>query len=99
MNDPDAAAPLLRALARSGPGFALDSIESRRWASATFSGERHVIVVTAEDTAALACWLAGLPSAEWNLPRRLVADLAVAAVERQDGRARITLEALTLDRD
>ena len=98
MNVADPTLALLRALAASGPGFAVRSASSRGWASATFTGDRHVMVVEAADTPVLAAWLNTLAEAEWTLPRLLVADLAVTAVSRADGRARVTIEALTLDR-
>jgi hypothetical protein len=98
MTASDPTTALVRALARSGPALTLISADSRSWASATFTGDRHVIAIEAADTALLAAWLGGLPAVEWTLPRLLVADLVAVAVERADGRARITIEALTLDR-
>ena len=99
MNGADPTLVLLRAMARSGPAFTLETASSRRWASATFAGDRHVIAIEAADTPALAEWLATLAEAEWTLPGLLVADLAVVSTDRADGRARIAIEALTLDRD
>lgn len=93
----DAATALLRALARSAPPFALDAIESHRWASATFTGARHQVRFTAADDAALARWLDEAPGADLPTRGHLVADLVVVASERSDGRTRVTLEALTLE--
>jgi hypothetical protein len=71
-------------------------VEERPWASATFSGGRHVLSVELDgDGAAISKWLAGLPEAQWAMRYHIVADIAVAA--RSVGGA--TIEALTVAND
>jgi hypothetical protein len=81
---------------------AIERHESRSWASVTFSGERHrlVLVLTGVGAAAEADrFLAGLAEREFALEGHILADIALVADER-DGRAvRLTLEALTLEAD
>ncbi|WP_232318608.1 hypothetical protein [Sphingomonas sp. TDK1] len=63
----------------------------------TFTGARHRIVLEVEESPALRHWLAALPELELKLAGHLVADLVVAALHAQDGQARATLEALTVE--
>lgn len=56
----------------------------RPWASATFSGSRHTIALsfTGEDAVADGeAFIAALPDHEFTLPRHIVADAAISAVE------------------
>lgn len=98
---PDAATLLRRALERSAHAAGCETetraSEATRWASATFTGAQHHLHLEARDDAALAEWLAALPEAELPLRGHLVADLVIAAVARGDGRAQLTLEALTVE--
>lgn len=55
------------------------SVDARDWASATFTGEQHRIVLRACSGATLSTWLAGLPEAEWRLPGHIVACLSAEA--------------------
>lgn len=67
--------------------------EERPWASATFSGARHIVSVELDgDAAAIDRWLAALPEAQWAMRHHVVADIAVAT--RSAGGAKI--EALTV---
>ncbi len=87
---------LIRALAASAPAFTLEEVISRDWASATFTGERHVIRLELADDDATRVWLAAVPELELVVRGRLVADLAVAEEARADGRLRVSVEALTI---
>lgn len=78
---PDPARQLLRALARSADAAGC-AVELRHealtpWASATFNGGQHRVVVLGD----AAVWLAGLPEAELALHGHYVASLAVEAGE------------------
>lgn len=88
-------------LERAGPGseIAWDSLTA--WASATFIGARHglVLILRSEDSSLRADALAAmLPEADFAIPGHLVADLAV---ERQPdgeaGEARLLLSVLTIE--
>jgi hypothetical protein len=97
---PDAATLLDRALttsaARAGLELAVTTAESTRWASATFTGARHVLEVAIGGDAA-AAWLAELPEAELPMRGHLVADLAVVRQARSGARIVATIEALTVE--
>ena len=91
---------LLHALLATAPdrsAIELMDMTSTRWASATFTGARHVIRLEGRDDPALATWLADLPEAQFRLRGHLVADIAVDLVERHDGATVIVIEALTLE--
>jgi hypothetical protein len=98
---PDAATLLERALlaaaASAGCPLALVRSEMERWASATFTGARHVLVFEGPAVPALDRWLVGLAEAEFALRGHLVADLHVARMQRENGRATLSLEALTVE--
>jgi len=98
---PDAGVRLERALvasaAQAGCAVTIADATWVRWASATFTGARHTLWLTAGAGAALDRWLGNLPEAEIPVRESLVADLAVKSVARTGGEARITLEALTVE--
>lgn len=99
MRGPDAERRLARALAASAArdGLALTVEEqcSTPWHSATFSGHRHALTVTAApDGAAARGWLSRISALDVSLPGELLADISV--VQAIDSRARI--EALTVAR-
>ena len=98
---PDAATLLDRALAASaslcGVAAHVVETESTRWASATFSGARHVLTVEVESSAAGTEWLASLPEADLPIRGHLVADLAVVRHARSAARIEATVEALTVE--
>lgn len=96
----DAARALIAALAATALTahiiLNVADIEERPWASATFSGARHVVTVNLDgDDAAIDRWLAALPEAQFAMRHHIVADIAVAA--RSAGGA--TIEALTVAND
>jgi hypothetical protein len=78
--------PVLRAVLALGEGQAtVLRHEQRAWASITFTGARHSLVlrfVGAEAIAAGDRLAAALPEHEFTLPRQLVADAAVLRAVR-----------------
>lgn len=102
MRGPDAAVLLGRALSRSaahlGLEIALEEHQSTPWHSATFSGHRHAMTITASPggTAASA-WLAAISSLDVPLPGELLADLKVAQQVPGDGHCQARIEALTVE--
>ena len=100
LRGPDVATRLLRALhagaAASGTAFEVTETVSRPWASATFSGEQHHLVIQADPIPGFRSWLAALPDAELPLRGHILADLAIDMVEQVGLRLRVTIAALTL---
>jgi hypothetical protein len=89
--------PLLSALQRLADGRAeLIGHGERPWASVTFSGTRHRIVLAfagAEAMAAGETFIAALPEHEFAIAGQLVADAAVLAVTQDTlPRPRLTVE-------
>lgn len=97
---PSSHARLFRLLGvRLAPRFVVTDSRARDWASASFSGERHHFVCTADDGDALAL-IAPLRSllveAEWRLPGHIVADVTVEP-DDSDGHGRtLVIEILTV---
>ena len=77
--------PLLSALLELGAGQAeLLRHSERGWASVTFSGTRHSVVLAfcgMEAVAAGEAFIDALPDHEFAIPRQLVADAAVVRVD------------------
>ena len=77
--------PLLSAVLELAQGKAeLVRHGEQPWASATFSGARHTILISfagADAIAAGEALIDALPEHEFTLPRQIVADAAVIAVE------------------
>lgn len=98
---PDASTLLERALlasaAAAGCPIGIARSEMERWASVTFAGARHRIVLTGAASPALNRWTARLPEAELALRGHLVADLTIERRTRQAERVTIELEILTVE--
>lgn len=98
---PDAATLLARALAAdaraAGCPVTIAAADWSRWASATFTGARHLLRLSAPPSPALIVWIAALPEAEFALRGHLVADLSVAAVHHDGAEVAIELEVLTVE--
>ena len=94
---------LRRALCAGMAGLAtVEALSSRSWASITFSGERHHLVLRLEGEGGAAAadkFLDGLAEREFDLPGHILADVALVANERDGDRVRLTLEALTVEAD
>ncbi|WP_232491973.1 hypothetical protein [Novosphingobium kaempferiae] len=91
--------PWLRLLSEvmqlAGPGVEFVQHGERAWASATFTGARHTIVLAFEGAQAIAhgeTFIAALPDHEFSVPRHLVADAAIVAVEHRQGPPYMTVE-------
>ena len=91
------------ALALAGGHAELLRHSERPWASATFSGTRHSVLLefTGDDGAAAAeHFIEALPEHEFVLPGKLVADAAVTSVEQTmapEARVLVEAELLLLD--
>lgn len=102
----DAAEALARSLRGQFAGFAgiveIEELASRRWASITFTGARHRLVLRLAGpgaSAAAEAFLDGLGEREFDLKGHVVADIALkgeVAVEGEEA-VRLTLEALTVE--
>lgn len=96
--------PLLSALLELGDGKGeLVRHSERNWASITFAGTRHSVVIAftgAEAVAAGEAFIDALPEHEFAIPRQLVADAAVVAVDHTalpEPRLEVTAELLLLE--
>lgn len=98
---PDAGVLLERALIRQAEavGIALSIVSAgwTRWASATFVGARHDLLLTAPLSPALDRWIAGLPEAELALRDHLVADLYIESRTRIDDGVELRIGVLTVE--
>ena len=103
---PEAAGELRRLMRASFAGFdghfQVEDIQSRSWASVTFSGERHALRLrlSGEGAAAAAdAFAGGLADREFDLDGHVIADIAVVSDER-DARGttvRLGMEVLTVE--
>ena len=96
--------PLLSALLQLAGGRAeLVRHSERSWASVTFSGTRHTVVLAfagVEPVAAGEQFIEALPDHEFTIPRQLVADAAVLRVDHTmlpEPRMEVEVELLLLD--
>ncbi|MGY4396734.1 hypothetical protein ACVWZA_001919 [Sphingomonas sp. UYAg733] len=98
---PDAATLLVRALGRDADlarcPIDIGATDWTRWASATFSGARHTIRLSAPASARLDAWLTALPEAEIDLNGHLLASVAIESIQRSGDQVVIELEALTVE--
>ncbi len=96
--------PLLSAVLELAQGQAeLLRHSERAWASVTFSGSKHTVVLAfdgADKVLAGEALIDALPEHEFTLPRLLVADAAVVRVEHSalpQSRLEVEVELLVLD--
>lgn len=93
----DVQARLARALLdRAGEGAHLVRARSRPWASATFTGLRHVLTLAMRAERAEA-FADGLEESAFDLPRHFVADIALAGRSGTGGTVLLEIEALTIE--
>lgn len=100
MSAPLPACGLSKALLALLPAAEIASRKQTPWHSATFSGERVIIVLklAGDDQAARATAFAkALPDTEFNLRRQLVADILVSEMVAFEDDVLLTVEALLLD--
>lgn len=97
----DADARLRRALAgsahRAGAGVTILRSDAVRWASATFTGARHQIELTAQAGDPVERWVSELPEAELAMAGHMVADLKIVAMHQAGLDLTVTLEVLTVE--
>lgn len=104
----DATTALIRAIRErfvAFPDLVFEEIVSRSWASVTFTGARHALVLRLDGAGAdeaASAFLADLDAAEFRLRGHVLADIALVRQERTTGPAglpqmRLTLEALTVE--
>ena len=93
----------LQALAGGHAEFLAHS--EKNWASITFAGTRHRLALAfagADAVEAAECFIALLPEHEFAIPKQLVADAAVIAVDHRigpDPRMEVQIELLLLDEE
>lgn len=81
-------------------GFVVEEMHSRRWASVTFQGARHMLLfrlVGEGAGAAAGRFLSGLRASDFPLRGHLLADISLVSEERRPDWARLRLEALTVE--
>jgi hypothetical protein len=102
----DATTALLRALRQAlnrdkfDKFIAVEQVNSREWASITFSGARHRITLRVEGEGAADAadgFAAALDATEFRLRGHIVADLVLVGREPAGNGVRLTLEALTVE--
>ena len=96
----DAGDMLVTAMLDHGAGGACVRRTGTRWASATFSGMRHAVVLhfTGADAVAQGRALAaGLDVYEFTLHGHIVADICVVRREERGGELVLEIEALTVE--
>jgi hypothetical protein len=100
LRGPDAGTLLIRALRNNalsaGVTMHVATIACTPWASATFVGTQHLLMIAADPVPGLRDWTDSLPEAEFVIRGHIVADLAIDRVESIDGRQHATLAILTL---
>ncbi len=104
---PDATTALLRALRErigTGTDLVVERVTSKAWASATFTGARHILDLRLAGTVAEAAadaLLANLDEAEFRLRGHILADIGLVTQHRYalDGAmvVALSLEALTVE--
>ena len=80
----------------------LGEVDSRPWASATFTGERHRLTLTLtgpEAEVAADCFLNGLSERDFPMRGHILIDIACVGDTRGADEVRLILEALTVEDD
>lgn len=101
-----ASTALVRALRASFTGFtgliSIEELESRSWASITFSGQRHRLLLSLEGVGAgamAASFLDGLSDREFDLVGHILVDIICAGKDDSGETVTLSLEALTIEAD
>lgn len=87
---------ITRSAAQAGTALVVESHRAVAWHSATFSGDRHELVVSAAPGVSLERWTERLGTLDLGVPGHLLADLRVAARERRGDIVRLRIEGLTV---
>ncbi len=99
----DATTALLRALrsAFDSVNFVnFERVQSREWASITFTGARHEVTIRLDGEGAEAAadrFAAGLDATEFRLRGHILADIVLVGRERTEHGVHLQLEALTVE--
>lgn len=97
----DPSAPVVRALladaAAAGCRARAVSTQAKDWSSATFTGARHRITLSAPGGPALSHWLARLSARRIALPRALIGELTVDSVDAAGAARTVALSVLTIE--
>lgn len=88
---------LVASATRASAAVIITRSDASRWASATFNGARHELVLAATASEAVERWLSDLPEADLPLPGHLVADLKIVAMAQSEQALTVTLEVLTVE--
>lgn len=91
-----AARMLIEALSTKAGAACNANVQSTPWHSATFAGERHVIMLTFEDMKTAQRLVTGLVDHEFACRGVLVADLVAGRPTWCGKQVRVNVEALTL---
>lgn len=87
---------VVRSAGQAGVTLSVERHRAVAWHSATFSGDRHELVVGATAEGGVADWAARLPTMELVIPSYLLADLRVPLCERIGDIMRVRIEGLTV---
>lgn len=99
----DATTALLRAIGQAIPpdaDWTIEKIASRSWASATFTGARHEILLAfrgAEGSGVADAFACGLEERDFTLRGHILADISLAGRSREGEIDRLRVEALTVE--
>ncbi|KHK92005.1 hypothetical protein LK12_12670 [Novosphingobium malaysiense] len=72
----------------AGPQAEFLTHAERPWTSATFEGTRHIVILAFRGRDAMErgeAFGSALPDHEFDIPGHLVADAAIASIERENG--------------
>ncbi len=89
----------MRALVALMPTATFSVLHERPWHSLSFAGHQICVSMCMARGIGLAAegFARSLPDHEFNLPRQLVADVAVTEICIDDGKVTLTIDALLLD--
>lgn len=88
---------LVAALLDKAPDAELCEAARTPWCSATFAGERHVVILSFADAAAAVRFRDGLDDYEFSLANGFVADIEATVPVEYGDRLRVDIEALTIE--
>lgn len=86
-----------RSAAAAGLAVRLNAYSTQRWASATFEGGKHQILIDADPSEQLHAWARGLCPDLKVGGGHLVADLVVRGAQTVGAREHLTIDALTVE--
>ncbi|MBB3348665.1 MULTISPECIES: hypothetical protein [unclassified Sphingomonas] len=87
---------LARSAARAGAAVAIERHRAVAWHSATFTGDRHELVLAGRSDPRLDAWLDSLDADSLALPGHVLAELRVVARACEAGATHARLEGVTV---